>query len=141
MPADAGAARVEGRCDARFAPVREAFAQGFRERGEVGAAVAVTVDGRPVVDLWGGHADAAGTRPFAAHTLVCMMSVAKAVTATCVAMLVDRGRLEWDAPVARYWPEFAQAGKGDIPVRYCLDHRAGLPVVEGPLPAGAPTTR
>jgi CubicO group peptidase (beta-lactamase class C family) len=128
---------IEGRCAPGLESVRDAFAQGFRSRGEVGAAVAVTIDGEPAIDLWGGHADATHTRPFAEDTLVCMMSVAKAVTATCVAILVDRGALEWDAPVARYWPEFARSGKEAIPVRWCLDHRAGLPVVEGSLLPGA----
>jgi CubicO group peptidase (beta-lactamase class C family) len=128
---------VNGHCGSRFAGVRAAFAENFRSRGEVGAAVAVTLAGEPVIDLWGGYADQAGTRPWVVDTLVCMMSVAKAVTATCAAMAVDRGLLDWDQPVARYWPEFAAGGKADIPVRWTLDHRAGLPAISQAMPDGA----
>ena len=82
---------VGGHCDRRFAGVADAFAENFRARGEVGAAVAVTLNGEPVIDLWGGFADSARTRPWAGDTLVCMMSVAKAATALCAAIAVDRG--------------------------------------------------
>ena len=128
---------IDGECPAQFAPVRAAFAENFASRGEVGAVLAVTIDGKPVIDLWGGFADQARNQPWQRDTLVCMMSVAKAVTATCAAMLVDRGVLAWDAPVASYWPAFAAAGKAHIPVRYLLDHRAGLPTIEGDLGSGA----
>ena len=128
---------VDGHCDRRFAAVADAFAGNFRARGEVGAAVAVTLNGEPVIDLWGGFADSARTRPWAGDTLVCMMSVAKAATALCAAMAVDRGLIAWDEPVARYWPEFAAGGKGDIPVRWLLDHRAGLPAIAQAMPDGA----
>ena len=128
---------VDGRCDRRFVAVADAFAGNFRTRGEVGAAVAVTLNGEPVIDLWGGFADSARTRPWAGDTLVCMMSVAKAATALCAAMAVDRGLIAWDEPVARYWPEFAAAGKAGIPVRWLLDHRAGLPAIAQAMPEGA----
>ena len=128
---------VDGHCDRRFAGVADAFAGNFSDRGEVGAAVAVTLNGDPVVDLWGGFADSARTRPWAEDTLVCMMSVAKAATALCAAIAVDRGLIAWDEPVARYWPEFAAGGKGDIPVRWLLDHRAGLPALARLVPEGA----
>jgi len=128
---------IGGHCEARFAKVREAFAENFNGRGEVGAAVAVTLAGAPVIDLWGGFADQARTRPWAEDTVVCMMSVAKAVTAVCAAMVVDRGLLDWDQPVARYWPDFASAGKADIPVRWILDHSAGLPAITQAMPDGA----
>ena len=128
---------VNGHCDPRFAALADAFAENFRSRGEAGAAVAVTLQGEPVIDLWGGFADSARTRPWAEDTLVCMMSVAKAVTALCAAMAVDRGLIGWDEPVARYWPEFAAAGKGGIPVRWVLDHRAGLAAIAQPMPEGA----
>ena len=130
-------APVDGHCDRRFAGIADAFAENFRTRGEAGAAVAVTLNGEPVVDLWGGFADSARTRPWAEDTLVCMMSVAKAVTALCAAMAVDRGLIGWNEPVARYWPEFAAAGKGDIPVRWALDHRAGLAAIAQAMPEGA----
>ena len=128
---------VNGRCEPRFAGVADAFAENFRSRGEAGAAVAVTLRGEPVIDLWGGFADSARTRPWGEDTLVCMMSVAKAATALCAAMAVDRGLIGWDEPVARYWPEFAAAGKGGIPVRWVLDHRAGLPAITQAMPEGA----
>ena len=131
------AVAVNGRCEPRFAGVADAFAENFRSRGEAGAAVAVTLNGEPVIDLWGGFADSARTRPWAEDTLVCMMSVAKAATALCAAMAVDRGLIGWDEPVARYWPEFAAAGKGGIPVRWVLDHRAGLPAITQAMPEGA----
>ena len=133
----AAAMETRGTCDPRFSAVREAFAENFRSRDEVGATVAVTLDGRTVVDLWGGFLDADRQRPWRRDTLVCMMSVAKAVTATCAHVLVDRGTLDVDAPVARYWPEFAANGKERLPVRYILDHRAGLPAIDRVMPAGA----
>ena len=133
----ADGAPVDGHCDRRFSGIADAFAENFRSRGEVGAAVAVTLNGEPVVDLWGGFADSARTRPWVEDTLVCMMSVAKAVTALCAAMAVDRGLIGWDEPVARYWPEFAAAGKAEIPVRWVLDHRAGLTAITQAMPEGA----
>ena len=117
--------------------VRDAFAANFENGEEVGASFAVTVNGESVVDLWAGHADAGLTRPWERDTVVHMWSASKAVTAICAHMLVDRGLLDVDAPVARYWPEFAQAGKENIPVRYLLSHQAGLSVIEEPLPAEA----
>src|SRR5213593_4944309 len=125
---------VQGRCAARFAAVREAFAANFAAGREVGASFAATVEGEPVVDLWGGHADAARTRPWERDTIVNVFSTTKAMTALCAHLLVDRGRLDVDAPVARYWPEFAQAGKERLPVRYVLSHSAGLAAIRRPLP-------
>jgi CubicO group peptidase (beta-lactamase class C family) len=129
-------ASVSGDCDPRFARVREEFERNFEERGEVGAAVAVTVRGETVVDLWGGWADAARTRRWERDTLVAVWSMGKAVTSVCLLRLVDAGLVDLDAPVARYWPEFARAGKDTLPVRYLLSHQAGLPAVRKPLPAG-----
>jgi CubicO group peptidase (beta-lactamase class C family) len=130
-------APLSGHCDPRFARVREEFARNFTERGDVGATVAVTLGGVPVVDLWGGWADAAGTRPWQQDTIAAVWSVGKAVSALCLLRLVDRGLVELDAPVARYWPEFAQNGKAALPVRMLLCHQAGLPAVRRPLPPGA----
>ena len=124
---------INGTCDTRFERVREAFAENFEKRGDVGAAVAVTVDGRPVVDLWGGYADKACTRPWARDTIVNVYSATKGFAATCVNRLADKGFVDLDAPVARYWPEFAQAGKEHLPVRFILSHRAGLPAIRKPL--------
>ena len=125
---------IHGACDARFAPVREAFARSFRAGGEVGAAVAVYLDGALVVDLWAGHKDFARTEPWQRDTLVNVYSTTKGVTALAAHRLVDEGSLDLDAPVAKYWPEFAQAGKGALPVRFLLSHRAGLPAVRKLLP-------
>ena len=124
-------------CDPRFTRVRDAFTENFAERGDVGAAVAVTIDGKPVIDLWGGYADKARTRPWTRDTIVNVYSATKGVAATCLNRLADQGRVDLDAPVARYWPEFAQAGKARIPVRWILSHRAGLPAVRKPLPPDA----
>jgi CubicO group peptidase (beta-lactamase class C family) len=125
---------IQGSCDARFERVREVFAESFRTRDEVGAAVAVAIDGQLVVDLWGGHHERERTRPWQPDTLVNVYSTTKGVTALAAHRLVDEGKLDLDAPVAKYWPEFAQAGKGAIPVRWLLSHRAGLPAVRKLLP-------
>jgi CubicO group peptidase (beta-lactamase class C family) len=128
---------IDGKCDPRFARVREAFAENFAKRGDVGAAAAVTIDGKPVVDLWGGYADQARTRPWREDTIVNVYSSSKGVAATCLNRLVDQGRVDLDTPVAHYWPEFAQAGKDTVPVRWLLSHRAGLPAIRKTLPADA----
>ena len=117
---------IQGTCDPRFEQVRHAFAENFAERGEVGAAVSVAHEGQLVVDLWAGYADAARIRAWQPDTLVNVFSTTKGIIALCAHMLVDRGQLDLDAPVARYWPEFAQAGKDTIPVRYLLSHQAGM---------------
>jgi CubicO group peptidase (beta-lactamase class C family) len=131
------AVAIEGTCDTRFQGVQEAFAQNFSDYAEVGAAVAVMVDGRMVVDLWGGHADAARTWPWQQDTIANVFSTTKGITAICALQLVDQGLLDLDAPVARYWPEFAEAGKEELPVRYLFSHRAGLPAIRQELPSGA----
>ena len=127
---------VHGACDARFARVRDAFADNFTKHGEVGASLAVMVDGRMVVDIWGGSADVAGTRPWERDTIANLFSTTKGMTAICAHRLAEQGLLDIDAPVATYWPEFAQAGKEALPVRYLLSHRAGLPALHEFLPAG-----
>lgn len=118
--------QVHGHCDPRFAAVRTAFEENFRDRGELGAAVAVTVDGVTVADLWGGWADPARARAWERDTLVNVWSTSKGPTALCAHILADRGLLDLDAPVAAYWPEFAAAGKERVLVRHLLSHRAGL---------------
>ncbi|MFE6691731.1 serine hydrolase domain-containing protein [Streptomyces sp. NPDC057743] len=130
------AVTVNGHCAPGYEGVRAAFERNFRDQGEVGAAVAVLVDGAPVVDLWGGHADAAGSRAWERDTLVNVYSTSKGMAALCAHLLVDRGELDLDAPVARYWPEFARAGKEAIPVRWLLSHRAGLLAPREPLAEG-----
>ena len=123
------AVKIEGTCDPKFNRVKDAFAENFEKRNEVGAAAAVMLDGKSVVDIWAGHADKAKTKPWTRDTLVNVYSTTKGVTAICAHRLVDKGLLDIDAPVAKYWPEFAQAGKDKIPVRFLLSHRAGLPAV------------
>jgi CubicO group peptidase (beta-lactamase class C family) len=126
-----------GRCDARFALVGEAFRVNFAERGEVGAAVALYAGGRLVVDLWGGWADAARTRPWGRDTLVNVFSVGKGLLALCAAMIADSCLVDLDAPLRKLWPELAGSGKDELSLRQVLSHRAGLPAVRAPLPDGA----
>ena len=95
------------------------------------------IDGKLVVDLWGGYSDEARTKPWTRDTLVNIYSTTKGLAAMCAHRLVDQGKLDLDAPVVKYWPEFAQAGKDKLPVRYLLSHRAGLPAVRKTLPPEA----
>ena len=125
--------QLQGQCDPRFSAVHNVFADNFAKRDDVGAAVCVYVDGHPVVDLWGGFADAARTQPWERNTIVSVASTTKGMVAQCAHMLVERGLLDLDAPVARYWPEFARAGKETLPVRWLLSHRAGLPAIRKDL--------
>lgn len=127
---------LHGDCDPRFRGVRDEFERNFRERGEVGASVCVTVDDRTVVDLWGGTADRRSGRAWERDTLGVVWSCTKGAVALCAHILAARGQLDLDAPVATYWPEFARAGKEIIPVRIILTHQAGLPALRRPLPPG-----
>jgi CubicO group peptidase (beta-lactamase class C family) len=127
--------RIDGRCDSRFAKVKDAFAKNFAVGNEVGASFAATVDGELVVDLWGGFADRARTRPWQRDTLANVWSTTKAMAALCTHMVVDRGLVDLDAPVASYWPEFAANGKSHIPVRWLLSHQSGLAGLSSPMPA------
>jgi CubicO group peptidase (beta-lactamase class C family) len=124
---------IEGTCEPRFTRVREAFADNFASRRETGASVALAFDGRVVVDLWGGWADKARVRPWTRDTIVNVFSTTKGLTAICAHRLAGEGRLELDARVAKYWPEFAANGKDQITVRQLLNHRAGLPAIRKPL--------
>jgi CubicO group peptidase (beta-lactamase class C family) len=117
---------IEGYYDPSFARLRAAFEDNFALLGEVGASVCVYRDNRKVVELWGGFADPVSRRPWQSDTLVCMMSVGKSVCALSVLMLVERGKIDLDKPVAHYWPEFARAGKEHITVRTLLSAKAAL---------------
>ncbi len=128
---------IEGTCEARFEGVREAFARNFAESGELGASVAVALGGELVVDLWAGHVDRDRTQPWERDTLVLVYSSTKGVVALAAHMLADQGLLDFEAPVADVWPEFAQGDKASLPLRYLLTHQAGLPVVDEELPLGA----
>ncbi len=123
---------IHGFCDERFKPMKEAFAANFEAGLELGASLAVTHQGRAVVDIWAGWADPERTRPWAEDTLVRVYSTTKAAIVLCALMLVDRGLLDLDAPVARYWPAFAQGGKGAVTVRDALSHRGGVPGLDPP---------
>lgn len=128
---------VKGTCVPAFAEVRAQFERNLAERGEVGASVHVTVDGSTVVDLWGGLADPSTGRTWQRDTLVHVWSCTKGATALCAHILADRGELDLNAPVVRYWPEFGKAGKDGVLVRHLLNHQAGLPAVRDPLASGA----
>jgi CubicO group peptidase (beta-lactamase class C family) len=124
---------IDGFATPAFAGVRDAFAENLERRGELGAAFAVTLDGEPVVDLWGGVADAATGRPWERDTLQVIFSGTKGLVALCLLMLVDRGQLELDAPVARFWPEFAAHGKEHVRVVEVASHQARLPGIRAPV--------
>jgi CubicO group peptidase (beta-lactamase class C family) len=124
---------MNGFCNEQFASVKDAFAKNFDEGLDVGASFAATVNGKFVIDMWGGYRDAAQTEPWEEDTIVTVYSTTKIMTAICTLMCVDRGLLDLDAPVAKYWPEFAQAGKEKIPVKNLLSHTSGLSGWEKPI--------
>ncbi|MFF8268181.1 serine hydrolase domain-containing protein [Streptomyces sp. NPDC016562] len=117
---------IEGTSTARFEPVRAALAAHLASGEELGASIAVDVDGVMEVDLWGGHTDAARTAPWRRDTVVSLWSTTKTLSSLAALVLVDRGALDLDRPVAHYWPEFAAQGKQDIKVRHVLAHTSGL---------------
>ncbi|GAB3954181.1 serine hydrolase domain-containing protein [Kribbella albertanoniae] len=121
------AVEVQGTVAEGFEPVRDAFQCNFEQGAEVGAGLAVYQNGQPVVDLWAGEADPATHRPWQHDTIAVLASTTKSLAAGALLLLVERGDVDLDEPVARYWPGFAQNGKGDISVRVLLSHRAGLP--------------
>ena len=125
--------QVEGFCDERFAPVRDAFAANFTERGDVGASFAVTLEGEYVVDIWGGHRNAERTEPWVEDTIINVYSTTKTMTFLSALILADRGELDLDAPVAKYWPEFSVNGKDGVQVKHLLSHSAGLPGFSRPF--------
>src|SRR5919199_1790932 len=126
-------ARIAGDVAPGFERVADEFRRNFTDRRELGAACAVYHRGEKVVDLWGGHRDRARRRPWEEDTLVLVYSTSKGLSATAIALAHSRGLLDYDERVASYWPEFAQAGKGEITVRQLLAHEAGLPVIDEPL--------
>ena len=128
---------IDGTCDPRFESVREVFSQRIQDGHEVGAAIAFTLNGESVVDLWGGHTDKAKTQPWEQDTLVNTYSTTKGMTAICAHRLVEQGRLDLDAPVTKYWPEFGQAGKEAIPVSWLLSHQGGIPAIRKSMPEGS----
>ena len=124
---------ISGHCDPHFERVREAFVANFAERGEVGAAVCIQVHGETVVDLVGGWADEARTRPWQHDTIVDFYSVGKAIVATLALRAIDQGLIGLDDPIASIWPEFAAHGKDRATIRHALCHQAGVPAIREPL--------
>jgi len=118
---------IHGYCEDRFEPVKKVLADSIKSGNDIGASFAATINGEYVVDIWGGYSDAAKTQPWERDTIVNVFSTTKVMSVLCVLMLVDRDLIDLDAPVAKYWPEFAQNGKENLPVRYLLSHTAGLP--------------
>jgi len=127
---------IQGTCDTRFELVREEFERNFSERGEVGASVAIMIAGKTVVDLWGGVADPQTGRPWEKDTKVVVWSSTKGATALCAHILADHGELDLDAPVSKYWPEFASNGKEHVAVRHLLNHQSGVAAIHEPLAPG-----
>lgn len=121
---------IQGECDPAFSSVRTAFERNFAQHGELGGAVAVYHKGRQVVDLWGGLRDRERNLPWEADTISCMMSVAKGISAICLAILAERKLLTLDDKVAKYWPEFAAEGKEAVTIRQAMGHLACIPVTD-----------
>jgi CubicO group peptidase (beta-lactamase class C family) len=126
-------AEIDGTCDDRFKPLRDALAEQLDSGEELGASIAVTIDGRPVVDIWGGWADEARTAPWERDTVTNVWSSTKTVLALAAMMLHDRGLIDVYAPVATYWPEFAAAGKEHVQVRHLLSHTSGVSGWDAPF--------
>ena len=130
------AGQVEGSCDARFSSVLDAFVTNFETRGEVGASCAITLEGMTVVDLWGGLREPGG-KPWDKDTISCVFSSTKGAMSLCAHMLADRGQLDLDAPVTKYWPAFGQNGKENARVSMTLDHSVGVPHIREVQKPGA----
>lgn len=124
---------LRGEVEAGFGPIADTFLANFRSRGDLGAACAVYVEGRKVVDVWAGVADARSGRPWDSETAAVIFSCSKGILAICAYLLVQEGRLDLDAPAVRYWPEFGKHGKEAITARCLLSHRAGLPALDRDL--------
>ena len=118
---------VKGFCDPQFQAVEDVFAKNFKQFDDFGAAAAVTLNGKFVMDIWAGYADAAKTRPWEENTIVCVFSITKIMTSICILMLCERKLLDLNSPVSKYWPEFGQNGKEKILIKHVLGHTAGIP--------------
>jgi CubicO group peptidase (beta-lactamase class C family) len=117
---------VQGSLHDRFAEVKSVFEANLANGEDVGASFCATVEGETVIDLWGGFADAAKTRAWAGDTIINVYSTTKTMTALVALLVADRGELDFDAPVAKYWPEFAANGKADVKVSHLMSHSSGL---------------
>ena len=128
---------LDGYCSEKFAPIKSAFEANFKDRAEIGASVAVSLNGEMVVDLWGGKFAENDETPWEEDTLVNVWSSTKTMTAMCVLLLADRGEIDLQGKVAHYWPEFAASGKEDVTVAHCLAHQAGLSGMDEPVSSEA----
>jgi CubicO group peptidase (beta-lactamase class C family) len=124
---------IHGKCDGQFESVREVFENNFTDMGDIGASVALVIDGELVVDMWGGYADDQRTAEWGRDTLVHVHSISKTMVALCALILVERELIDPDAPVATYWPEFSARGKDNVLVRHAMSHTAGLPGWDPPV--------
>ncbi|MFD1815326.1 serine hydrolase domain-containing protein [Rhodococcus gannanensis] len=124
---------IQGTCDTQFDGLREALRRNVESGEDLGASIAVTIDGAPVVDIWGGWADADRTTPWERDTITNVWSCSKTVTALAVLMLIDRGRIDPYALVSKYWPEFAANGKESVEVRHLLSHTSGVSGWQEPI--------
>ncbi|MFX1278499.1 MAG: serine hydrolase domain-containing protein [Promethearchaeota archaeon] len=129
--------KIQGLCEPRFEAVKEAFSRNFEEGMEVGASFAVMIKGKYVIDIWGGYKDKEKTQPWEKDTICNVYSTTKVPTVLCTMMCVDRGLLDLDENVSKYWPEFAQNGKENILVRQLLSHTSGLAGIEEEIPSNA----
>jgi len=118
---------ISGTCAPKLGAVKDAFAANFAKNGDIGASAAVVMNGELVVDIWGGHQDAAKTKPWQRDTIVNVFSTTKTMSCLSLLVCVSRGLVDVDQPVERYWPEFGANGKGNVLVRHLLSHTAGLP--------------
>jgi CubicO group peptidase (beta-lactamase class C family) len=128
-------AEIQGTCAGRFEALREALASNLDSGEELGASIVVDIDGDVVVDMWGGFRDQARTLPWTEDTITNVWSSTKTITSLAALMLVDRGELDVDAPVATYWPQFAAAGKQDVLVRQVMSHSSGVSGLDQPAAA------
>ena len=128
--------RLHGRYDSAFASVVDEFVNNFATRNEVGGSVCLSVDGKQRLDLWGGHVDEARSAPWREDTVSVVFSCTKGATALCAHLLIDRGLLDLQAPVAKYWPTFAHGAKEKTTVTMMLNHSAGLPAFREPIKQG-----
>lgn len=124
---------VQGFSDDKFSEVRDLFSTNLQDGTDLGASFALTIDGEMVIDLWGGHLDEQKSRPWQQDTIVNVYSTTKTMSFLCALLLADRGQLDFYAPVADYWPEFAQNGKAGVKVWHVMDHAAGLSGMDVPL--------
>jgi CubicO group peptidase (beta-lactamase class C family) len=127
---------IHGKCDDRFTVLSDILSSQLDAGDDIGASVAVTIDGEMVVDMWGGWADPERTEPWKADTITNVWSTTKTMTTLCALTLVERGELDVFAPVAKYWPEFAANGKEDIEVRHLMSHTSGVSAWEQPVEVG-----